>query len=170
MKDTELTAENPDLSGIDVAALENTGAYYDGSGGGVRQFAWELKNLREEEERINVLRCFIRKHQQILTRLCWSTDSGRWRGKDSDECKTLLPEIEINGRTFDKRPVDAKEIARQWPKAAWCRAIPYLGISENEERHYLALVDGVMIRITKAEVLPRVKEVSRFGPCGRVKI
>lgn len=171
--DLKLTAANPDLVGFDLEALAGLGAHYDGSGGGIRQLAWEMERLRELRERMVLLEAFVRKYVLILARLSWGCDATtihptKKEGEDKD-LGVFVPSVELVSYTYDKRSVKPVEIAALWPEVEWRRSMPRWGDSETE-RDYTADVDGVLIRIRQAETMPRVKPVDRFGPCGRVRI
>lgn len=168
----EHTEANPDLKGFDLAAMAGLGAWHDGSGGGVRQLAWEMARLREAQERVDHLRAFVHKYPLILARLSWGLDTDtlapeKQPGKDYRE---LVAEVTICGQTYDKRRVEAREIAELWPAAPWQRSLPRYGSEEDTVRDYTAEIDGVIVRITKAESLPPPTKVSRFGPCGPVRL
>lgn len=170
--DPKYTEANPDLAGFDLAAMAGLGAYYDGSGGGVKQLAWEMEKLREAQERVDRLRAFVHKYPLILARLSWSVDvetlaPEKLPGKDYHG---LVCEVTISSRTYDKRRVEAREIAALWPGAPWRRSLPCYSHKEDEVRDYTAVVDGVLVRITEAERMPPPEKVSRFGPCGPVRI
>lgn len=167
--DPEYTDANPDLKGFDLAALAGLGAYYDGSGGGIRTLAWELKRLRETQERIDRLRAFVHQYQVTLARLSWSLNVSTLHPKDTPD-RPFVCEIEIAGHIYNKQAVQASEIAALWPEAAWVRSMPKYGINEGTQRDYTAEVDGVILRITRAEQLPPPVKVNRFGPCGPVRI
>lgn len=171
--DAKLTKANPDLEGFDLEALEGLGAHYDGSGGGIRQLAWEMERLRELRERMVLLEAFVRKYVLILARLSWGSEATtihptKKEGEDKD-LAVFVPSVELVSYTYDKRSVKPVNIAALWPDAKWRRSMPRWGDSETE-RDYTADVDGVLIRIKDAERLPRVKPVDRFGPCGPVRI
>jgi hypothetical protein len=174
--DPKHTEANPDLKGFDLAAMAGLGAYHDGSGGGIRNLAWELAKLRELRERIALLDAFVLKHQMLLARLSWSLDDTvihptKKQGEEKD-IGVFVPQIELCSYAFDKRKhgeVKAHDIAALWPDATWRRSMPRWGDSETE-RDYTADVDGVCIRIKNAERKPKPKPVDAFGPCGRVRI
>lgn len=171
--DVRLTKANPDLKGFDLEALAGLGAFYDGSGGGIWQLAWEMEKLRHLRERMVLLEDFIRKYVLILARLSWGCEATvihptEKEGEDK-ELAVWAPQVELVSYTYDKQRVTAHEIAALWPEAKWRRSMPRWGQSETE-RDYTADVDGVVIRIKEAERLPRVKPVDRFGPCGPVRI
>jgi len=76
---TEYTKENPDINGFDLEAMAELGAHPDGSGGGIRQLAWEMGKLREVRERIELLDAFVRKYALILARLSWDLHDSQKR-------------------------------------------------------------------------------------------
>jgi len=174
--DIEYTKENPDLKGFDLDAMEGLAAHQDGSGGGIRQLAWEMAKLRELRERIDLLDAFVRKYQLLLARLSWSLDDTtihptKKEGDDKD-LAVFVPQIELSPDAYDKRSyreVKAHDVAALWPDATWRRSMPRWGDSKTE-RDYTADVDGVLIRIKNAERLPEPKPVDSFGPCGPVRI
>lgn len=173
--DPKYTEENPDLAGFDLAAMAGLGAFYDGSGGGVRELAWQMGKLRELRERIALLDAFVRKHQLILARLSWSLDETvshptKKEGAEKD-LAVFVPQIEIHSTAFDKRTgVTAFDIAALWPEAKWRRSMSRFSFEEDTVRDYTADVDGVCIRIKNAERKPKPKPVDAFGPCGPVRI
>ena len=177
MKTTEYTKENPDLNGFDLDAMAGLGAFHDGSGGGVRQIAWEMQKLRELQDRVNLLHAFARKYQQLLARLSWSLDDTvihpvKKQGEEKD-IGVFVPEITLCHYAYDSRPhksVTAHDIAALWPDAKWRRSMPRYSCSEDRVRDYTADIDGVLVRITDAERLPEPVKVDRFGPCGPVRI
>lgn len=173
--DPRHTHQNPDLKGFDLAAMAGLGAFPDGSGGGIRGLAWEMKMLRELRERIDLLDAFVRKHQILLARLRWSlSHSALHPTKKQGEMKDIsvsVPQIEMCGDAYDKRHgVTAMDIAALWPDAQWRRSMPRYSSDEDTVRDYTAEVDGVLIRITNAERKPKPKKVDSFGPCGPVRI
>lgn len=175
--DPEYTKENPDLKDFDLEAMSGLGAFHDGSGGGVRQLAWEMKKLRKLRERIALLDAFVRKHQLVLARLSWSLDDTRIhptkkQGEEKD-IGVFVPEIELCSYAYDSRPhksVTAHDIAALWPEAQWRRSLPAYSSREDTVRDYTADVDGVLLRIKDAERKPEPVKVDRFGPCGPVRI
>ena len=170
--DTNLTQENPDLKGFDLDAMTGLGAFPDGSGGGIRQMAWEMQKLRELQDRINLLHAFARKHQQLLARLSWSLDDTALhptkKEGESKDIGVFVPQIELCHYTYDGRKTDANDIAALWPDAQWRRSLPRYSGEENV-RDYTAEIDGVLVRIRDAERKKPVK-VDLFGPCGPVRI
>lgn len=167
-----LTDENSDLAGFDLESMAALGAYPDGSGGGVRNLAWEMGRLRELRERIALLEAFAHKYALILARLSWSLEATtlhptKKEGEDKD-LAVFVPQVELSAHCCDKRYVKAADVAAMWPEAVWRRSMPRWGNSETE-RDYTADVDGVLIRIKGAEHLPAAKPVDRFGPCGPVR-
>lgn len=170
--DPKYTQANPDLEGFDLAAMADLGAYHDGSGGGVKQLAWELARLRETQERIDRLLAFVHKYPLILARLSWSLDVDtlspeKEPGKDY---RDLVCEVRVSSKTYDKRWVEAPEIAMLWPDVSWRRSMPRYGYLEDEVRDYTAEIDGVVVRIENAERMPPPSKISRFGACGPVRI
>lgn len=170
--DLWLTEKNPDLKGFDLASMAGLGAYQDGSGGGVKCLAWEMQRLRETQERIDRLRAFVAKYPLILARLNWRLDvdalaAEKQPGKDY---RDFVCEVQISCRCYDKRRVESKEIAALWPEASWRRSMPRFSHESDEVRDYTAEIDGVIVRIERAEVLPPPSRASRFGPCGPVRI
>jgi hypothetical protein len=174
MKTTEYTKENPDLNGFDLDAMADLGAFHDGSGGGIRQIAWEMQKLRELQDRVNLLHAFARKYQQLLARLSWSLDDTvihpTKKQGDEKDIGVFVPEIALCHYTYDKRKTEAKEIAALWPDAQWRRSMPRYSHREDSVRDYTTDIDGVLVRINDAEKLPKAKPVDRFGPCGPVRI
>lgn len=167
--DLDLTNTNPDLEGFDLEAMTGLGAHRDGSGGGIHQIAWEMRTLRETQMRIDLLRAFVRKHQMLLARLSWQLDVDRLPPVKREDV-LFVPEIELNGYVYDKRSVEPSEIAALWPDAHWSRVLPRWESDKDCERDYTTEVDGVTLRIRRAEKLPPPSKVNRFGPCGRVRI
>ena len=173
--DTEYTKENPDLRGFDLDAMADLGAHSDGSGGGIRNLAWEMKRLREVRERISLLDAFVRKHQLLLARLSWSLEHSvlhpaKKQGENND-IGVFVPGIEICCYAYDKRrQVTAKDIAALWPEAQWRRSLPKYESYADTVRDYTADVDGVSIRIRDAERKPKPKPVDNFGSCGPLRI
>lgn len=171
----EYTKENPDLRGFDLDAMADLGAHSDGSGGGIRNLAWEMQKLRELRERISLLDAFVRKHQMLLARLSWTLDDSRLhptkkQGENKD-IGVLVPEIELCCYAFDKRrQVTAQDIAALWPDAQWRRSMPKYESQSDTVRDYTADVDGVSIRIRDAERKPKPKPVDTFGSCGPLRI
>lgn len=172
-KNLEYTNQNPNLKGFDLEAMAGLGAYSDGSGGGIRQLAWEMGSLSELRERIALLDAFVRKYQLILARLSWGLEATRLhptkkQGEDKD-IGVFVPEIDLCSNAYDKRrDVTAKDIAALWPDAQWRRSMPRY--SEETVRDYTADIEGVLVRITNAERKPTPKKVDAFGPCGPVRI
>lgn len=175
MKTTEYTKENPDLNGFDLEAMADLSAHSDGSGGGIRQLAWEMQKLRELRERIALLDAFVRKYQLILARLSWDLSDTRIhptkkQGEEKD-IGVFVPEIDLSSYAYDKRrDVTAKDIAALWPDAQWRRSMPRYSCDEDTVRDYTADIDGVLVRITNAERKPKPKKVDAFGSCGPVRI
>lgn len=174
MDKPEYTQANPDLQGFDLDAIAGLGAHFDGSGGGIRNLAWEMQKLRELRERISLLDAFVRKYQYLLGRLSWTLDDSRLhptkkQGEDED-IGVFVPEIELCGYAFDKRRVTAKEIAALWPDAQWRRSMPRYESERDTVRDYTADVDGVLIRIRDAERKPKPRPVDAFGSCGPIGI
>ncbi len=167
--DAELTNENPDLANFDLDALAGLSSYPDGSGGGIRTLAWEMKNIREVRARIATLEAFVRKHCLMLGKLNWDLEWDRVPPKERDGV-LFVPEITLVGNVFNKSYCQPCDIASLWPDAAWSRALPYCNIDADRVRDYVAEVDGVILRIKRAEVLPPPKKTDRFGPCSRVRI
>lgn len=172
----EYTAANPDLKGFDLEAMAELGAHRDGSGGGIRQLAWEMQKLRELRERIALLDAFVRKYQLVLARLSWDLSDTRIhptkkQGEEKD-LGVFVPEIDLCSYAYDKRrdDVTAKDIAALWPDAQWRRSMPRYSHEEDTVRDYTADVDGVLLRITNAERKPKPKKLDSFGPCGSVRI
>ena len=165
----ELTNKNPDLEGFDLEAMAGLGAHYDGSGGGIQQLAWEMKRLRETQERINLLNAFVRKYQMTLARLSWALDVDTLPPVKRDDI-LFVPEIQLCSYTHDKNPVEAKDIAALWPDAEWSRSKPQYSSDDDRQRDYTAEIDGVTVRIKNAERLPEPVKVERFSPCGPIKI
>lgn len=171
------TEENPLLHGFDLPAITGLAAFPDGSGGGIYQIAWEMRKLRELQDRINLLHLFARKYQQHLARLRWSLDDTvrhptKKQGEEND-IAVFVPEITMNPDAYDSRPhktVTAHHVAALWPDAEWRRSKPHYSHRHDTVRDYTADVDGVLLRITDAECLPEPKPVQRFGPCGPVRI
>lgn len=175
MKTAEYTKENPDIKDFDLEAMADLGAHPDGSGGGIKQLAWEMGKLRELRERIALLDAFALKYQLVLARLSWSLrDTTLHPTKKQGEEKDIgvfVPEIEVYGDVYNKqRGVKPAEVAALWPTAQWRRSMPRYSGREDSVRDYTADVDGVLIRIRDAERLPEPKKVDRFGPCGPVRI
>ncbi len=172
--DIEYTSQNPDLEGFDLDAMADLGAHPDGSGGGIRQLAWEMKRLREHQERIDLLDAFVRRYQLTLARLSWDLDETvihptKKQGEEKD-IGVFVPQINLCRYAYDKRrEVMAHDVAALWPNAEWRRTMPRFGDSKTQ-RDYTADVDGVLLRIKDAERLPEPKPVDQFGPCGPVRI
>lgn len=175
MKTTDYTKGNPDLNGFDLEAMADLGAHSDGSGGGIRQLAWEMQKLRKLRERISMLDAFVRRYQLILARLSWDLSDTRIhptkkQGEEKD-IGVFVPEIDLYGSAYDKRrDVTAKDIAALWPDAQWRRSMPRYSCDEDTVRDYTADIDGVLVRITNAERKPKPKKVDAFGSCGPVRI
>ena len=173
--DPKHTSENPDLKGFDLEAMNGLGAHSDGSGGGIRNLAWEMQKLREYRERIELLDAFVRKYQLILARLSWDLYESRIHPvKKQGEGKDIgvfVPSIEVCSYAYDKRRgVTAKDIAVLWPDAQWRRSMPRYSCDEDTVRDYTADIDGVLVRITNAERKPKPKPVDTFGACGPLRI
>ena len=173
--DPKHTSENPDLKGFDLEAMNGLGAHSDGSGGGIRNLAWEMQKLREYRERIELLDAFVRKYQLILARLSWDLYESRIhpvkkQGEEKD-IGVFVPSIEVCSYAYDKRRgVTAKDIAVLWPDAQWRRSMPRYSCDEDTVRDYTADIDGVLVRITNAERKPKPKPVDTFGACGPLRI
>ncbi len=168
MSELDLTSSNPDLAGFDLEALTGLAAFPDGSGGGIWQLAWEMQLLRDYEARIALLRAFARKHQCHLARVLWDVEVRSMDPLDKDG--PFVPMIIIEGYQYDRRRVEASEICSLWPDAKWSRCMPRYHSESDRTRDYTAVVDGVTLRITKAERLPEPVKVDRFAPCGPIKI
>ena len=162
----DLTATNPDLKDIDLAKLEVTGAFPDGSGGGILQFAYALQRVRETEERCALLRAFILKHQDILAGLSWRADDTCLPPVKREDI-LFVPQIELNGYTHARKNCSPLDVAALWPEAEWSRSMPKYCSLEETCRDYTAEVDGVTLRITDAERKKPVK-VDQFPRCGRL--
>lgn len=162
------TESNPDLAGFDIENMKDLGAHSDGSGGGIRDIAFNMLQLRETQDRIDRLRAFVRKHQMLLARLSWSLDVTSIPPVKSEDI-VFVPQIELCSYTYDKKPVTALDICALWPEAVWSRSKPqYYG--EDESRDYTAEIDSVIVRIKAAERKPKPVEVDRFAPCGPLRI
>lgn len=162
----DVTKNNPDLAGFDLEQMDGLGAWHDGSGGGIYQLAYELRAIRETEERIALLRAFIRKYQMILARLSWSADVD-CLPPVKIEGVLFVPEIELTGYVYDKKQVTPRDVAALWPEAKWQRSMPRYTSEEDTVRDYTAEIDGVTVRIKNAEKVAVVK-VSRFPACGPI--
>lgn len=173
--DPQYTTQNLNLKGFDLEAMADLGAHSDGSGGGIRQLAWEMGRLREVRDRLDLLDAFVRKHQLTLARLSWELYDSRIhpvkkQGAEKD-IGVFVPSIEVCSYAYDKRrEVTAKDIAALWPDAQWRRSLPRYTHEEDAVRDYTADVDGVLIRITNAERKPKPKQVDTFGACGPLRI
>lgn len=166
---TDLTINNPDLSGFNLEDMKDLGAHFDGSGGGIQQLAWEMARLRETHERVNRLLAFIRKHQMILARLSWATDVDTLPPVKREDI-LFVPEIKLASYCYDKRKVTAKDIVALWPDAEWSRSKPKYSSDNDRERDYTAEIDGVVIRITGAEKRPAPITVDPFPSCGLLAV
>lgn len=164
----DLTSNNPDLAGFDLAALQDLGAFKDGSGGGIQQLAWTRQCLRETQERLDRLQAFIRKYQLTLARLCWDAEVSALPPVKNDAV-LFVPEIRLAAHSYNKQRAAATEIAALWPTAAWRRSMPRYSTDEDRRRDYTAEIDGVIVRIEGAETCQPVK-VDPFAPCGRISI
>ena len=164
----DLTNNNPDLAGFDLDSMAGLGAYRDGSGGGIRELAWRMKLLNETQGRINLLNAFIRKYQLTLARLSWELHVDTLPPVKSDDI-LFVPEIAVTGYTYDKRDATPHEIAALWPDALWSRSKPAYDLDDNT-RDYTAEVDGVIVRILRAERQPAPVKVDRFAQCGPLRI
>lgn len=165
----ELTNKNPDLEPFDLEAMTDLGAHYDGSGGGIHQLAWEMKQLRETQERLNLLNAFVRKYQLTLARLSWKLDVDTLPPVKRDDI-LFVAEIRLASYTYDKKKATPQDIAALWPDAQWHRSRPSYSTDDDRTRDYTAEVDGVIVRIENAERLPEPVKVDRFGPCGPVRL
>ena len=146
----DTTTNNPDLAGFDLDTMAGLGAWHDGSGGGIYQLAYELRAIRETEERIALLRAFIRKHQMILARLSWSMDVD-CLPPVKIEGVLFVPQIELTGYVYDKKSVTPRDVAALWPDAVWKRSLPRYESEKDTVRDYTAEIDGVTVRIKDAE-------------------
>lgn len=164
----DLTSSNPDLAGFDLDNMVALGAYSDGSGGGIRELAWQLQKLRECQERINLLNAFIRKHQMLLARLSWGVEITSLPPVKREDI-LFVPEIQLFGWTFDKQKATPQSIAAQWPEAQWSRSLPSYSGEAERVRDYTAEIDGVTVRIKNAERLPEPVKVDRFKACGPLR-
>jgi len=162
----DTTKNNPDLAGFDIAKMEGLGAWHDGSGGGIYQLAYELRAIRETEERIALLRAFIKKHQMVLARLSWKADVDVLPPVKREGI-LFVPQIELTGYVYDKNSVTPRDVAALWPEASWVRSFPRYDCEKDTVRDYTAEIDGVVVRIKEAEKVVPVK-VDRFPACGPI--
>lgn len=165
----DYTKKNPDLEPFDLEAMADLGAHSDGSGGGIKQLAWEMMRLRETQERINRLNAFIRKHLLTLARLSWQVNVDCLPPVKREDI-LFVAEIRLASYTYDKKSVKPHEIAALWPDAEWSRSKPHYCSEEDRGRDYTAEIDGVIVRIENAERLPAPVKVERFAPCGPLKL
>lgn len=165
---TDITENNPDLAGFDIANMKELGAHQDASGGGIQQLAWEMRNLRETQERIDRLRAFINKHQMTLARLSWDVDVDALPPVKREDI-LFVPEIQLCHYAYDKKRVTAQDIIKLWPDAEWSRSKPRHLLDDDRTRDYTAEIDGVIVRITDAEKKPKPVVIDNFPPCGRLR-
>lgn len=128
---------------------ETYAIYHDGSGKASDQLEWNMQLILERERATQTIRDFIRKHLDTLAGLRWQVDLYEL-GK---------PEIEVDCWCYRGERTSAEKVALLWPDADWKRVEPSLSIDKETQRDWCAEIDGVLIRIRKAEVFQKVKPV-----------
>jgi hypothetical protein len=140
--------------------LKEMATFSDGSGKHWQNMAWAGDALRKHERGIELLRAFIAKYEVLLAGASWSVEI-------SPE-----PEINLGGsyRYYRGQQVDVKFLARLFPTADWRRVKrKYASTLEDDGiRDWVALVDGVLLRIERAENYAAPKPT--FPKEGRVRL
>jgi hypothetical protein len=118
--------------------------FRDGSGKGSEVLAFQLKQLADEESRINALRAFIEKHKDVLAGCSWSAS-------------TFGTEIGLGTAAYKYyrgEHVGAEGLAAIFPQVSWRREKhkwASSGDSGDSRRDWVAELDGVTLRIECAE-------------------
>lgn len=97
-----------------------------------------LDTLAEREEVLRLKRAFIEKYAELLKGLVWTVGY-------------LDPEIELESTYFRGEALGAEEIAQQWPGVKWRREKPKYAFDEDKSRDWVGELDGITLRIKKAE-------------------
>lgn len=124
--------------------------YADHSTGALYQMEGNLEKIAKREAVLRVNRAFIEKHAAVLDGLSWNVGY-------------LDPEIELGAKWYRGVPVGAEGIARLWPDVKWRREKPKYSMDEDKHRDWVGELDGVKLRIEKAEVF-RPVYIPEDGP------
>lgn len=129
----EPPAMAPDISEIAI--------YHDGSGKAAAELERNLRTIQEREDVLKLLKLFIARHRCTLAGLRWSVEY-------------LDPEIMLDWRWYRREKATPAQIANLWPGAEWKRVKPRYDYEGNPkpQRDWMATVDGVRLRIERAEV------------------
>lgn len=120
------------------AETKEIAVYPDGSGNAKKILARNLERLTEESERILLLRDFIRKYQHTLAGLSW-------------EPSIHYREVSIDCHLYCGELTSAKAVAALFPGLKWEIAEPAYGIDKETVRDWTSELDGVVVRIRKAQ-------------------
>lgn len=142
----------PDISQITI--------YHDGSGKATDELERNLRMIQEREDVLKLLKLFIAKHRCTLAGLHWSVEY-------------LDPEITLAWRWYRREKATPAQIANLWPGAEWKRVKPRYDYEDNPkpQRDWMATVDGVRLRIERAEVfeIPTRPKLPREGSRAPIK-
>lgn len=130
--------------------VPDVAVYYDSSGKAARYVESALEHLAEREAIVSTMRAFIAKWTDTLAGLAWRVD-------------VYDAEIKIDCQYYRGQPTNAESVALLWPALEWERVEPEFSIDKDTARDWTATVDGVLLRINRAEVIRPVK-VTWPGP------
>lgn len=97
-----------------------------------------LDTLAKREEVLQRKRAFIEKHAELLKLVIWNVGY-------------LEPEIALEPTYCRGEAVGAQEIAKLWPRVKWRREKPKYAFDEDKSRDWVGELDGITLRIKKAE-------------------
>ena len=118
--------------------------YPDGSGNSIQQLGRAEKEILERRQQCDLAEAFIDKHKDVLVGLSWDLHIGE-RVKIEAFCGS-------GGPAYRGKWIDPKELAYElFPYANWERVKDEF----SDDYDYEALVDGVFVILTKAEMAPR---------------
>jgi hypothetical protein len=119
-------------------AWRDIAIFSDGSGKAGDQYDSALGVIERWESVMKLQRVFIAKHHLTLAGLSWSV-------------AYLEPAIEINPFRYRGQKTTARDIIKLWPGLAWKRVKSKWTVEESY--NWEAILDGVTIRLEKAETI-----------------